>query len=251
MAKRRGCGMRVAGGAYLTTPLGNGPNSHPVECFLIDPPRAEADVFHAIGLAPRGLTLIQQGDVTHVLDWIGSDHYPNVADFIEETRAQGISRRIPRTADFARLTPRSRLFTVHSRARILNPEEYLRALLNSDEAAALHPCPAYTAWEHCQRGQADPCALLGPEPPLPCGRLWWHDVEGADGPIGEQSREIGDTIYTPDRRALGVEGRYELAIFGGFPIARIEVVADQEGGTHERALDAASAAQLPVALVDD
>lgn len=246
---QRGCGFRMAGGVYLTMPTG--PVGHPIECFLHDPcQQIEASL---LGLSPIGVSLFEDASgTTHVIDWIGSDNYPNVADFIEETRHYGVSRRVAKTLDFAKLGPGSRLFAAHSRAWISNAGEWYKS--SGPEDVDWHPCPAHTAYSHCGRGLPVPHPLQAHVQGGTCGRLWWHDVTGgklsADG-TGEYWRLIGSTTYQAEPRPEGITPVYDLAIFGAFPIAQVEVVADREGGTHESAMIAASQARLPLVLCDE
>jgi hypothetical protein len=240
---KRGCGDRVAGGIYLACPPG--PVGHPIECHLFDPAKpVEAAV---LGLSPRGVTLFDDGaGTTHVMDWIGSEHYPNVADFVEETRRLGVSRRIAKTAELARLGPRSKLFTVHSRALITNPGDWYAV-----DDVEWQPCPAHLAYAHCRRGLAAPHVIGDLDLPA-CARLWWHDVEGgAVGDDGLYFRQSGSTVYVAQERPPDVTPAYGLAIFGAFPIVQIEVIADHEGTGTESAMQAASQARLPLVLMDE
>jgi hypothetical protein len=118
---RRGCGYRQPGGAYFAVPVG--PGGRPIEEFLIDPPVVIDDP-RRLGLASVGVTLIERDGVTHVIDIVGREHYPTVASFIDEARRLGISRRAPRTIDFARITPASRLLLAHPHADIANAAEF-------------------------------------------------------------------------------------------------------------------------------
>ncbi|GGR15842.1 hypothetical protein [Deinococcus ruber] len=68
-------------------------------------------------------TFLDQAGVTHVLDWVGEGHYPEIADFIEEARLKGVSRKISHTAPISGLTKDSRLFLVHPRAAIRNADQ--------------------------------------------------------------------------------------------------------------------------------
>ena len=125
---RRGCGVRQPGGAYLAVPLG--PGGSPVEAFLLDPPIVMDPV--ALGLSAVGVTMIDRDGVTHVLDIVGREHYATVAEFIDEARRLGVSRRIARTSDFARISRASRLIVVHAHADIANAPEF--------EAGSQCPC---------------------------------------------------------------------------------------------------------------
>jgi hypothetical protein len=243
----RGCGFRAAGGVYLTMPTG--PVGHPIECFLLDPcQQIGADL---LGLSPIGVSLFEDANgITHVMDWIGAENYPNVADFIEETRRHGVSRRVAKTLDFARLSVGSRLFAAHSRALIQNPGDWYDGV--SEEDVEWHPCPAHTAYSHCGRGLATPHLLQPHVNGGTCARLWWHDVTGGEvSDDGTYYRTIGSTTYAAQERPEGVTPVYELALFGAFPIAQIEVVADREAGTHESAMIQSSQARLPLILVDE
>jgi hypothetical protein len=148
---RRGCGTREPGGAYLAVPLG--PDGKPIEHFLIDPPFV-VDA-NALGLAPVGTTMIERDEVTHVLDVVGREHYPTVAEFIEEATRLGVSRRISGTADFSRLGPRSRLLLLHAHADIANAPQF----------ASTRRCPSELP-EHLAEGFNGMCARLWLDEPL-------------------------------------------------------------------------------------
>jgi len=115
----RGCGRRTSGAAYWE--CGMSPDGRPIEEFLIDAPTL---IPPGLAVAPRGVSLITVGGVTHVVDWIGAAHYPNVLDFVAEVARFGLSRRLPSSLDFARLTPASRILLVHARARVENASVY-------------------------------------------------------------------------------------------------------------------------------
>jgi hypothetical protein len=70
---RRRCGTREPGGAYMALPLG--PGGSPVEAFLVDPPIV-VDA-GALGLSAVGVTMIDRGGVTHVLDVVGRRALPD------------------------------------------------------------------------------------------------------------------------------------------------------------------------------
>jgi len=148
---RRGCGTREPGGAYMAVPLG--PGGSPVEAFLVDPPVAVDAA--ALGLSAVGTTMIERDGVTHVLDVVGREHYPTVAEFVDEARRLGISRRISRTAAFERLTPDSRLLLLHPHALIANAPEF--------PSGAVCPCGVA---EHFAANFAGMCARLWRQEPL-------------------------------------------------------------------------------------
>ncbi len=246
---RRGCGRRVRGGIYLE--VGLGPGGRPVEDFLIDPPlKLGPEALTALGVHPVGVSLVERQGATHVLDWVGSEHYPNVADFVEEVRVAGLSRRLSRSLDFSRLGPGSRILLIHARAWIDNAQEYYRSLAEGAPRPYQQPgarrcprrLPGHDNWSN---------------PPTMCAQLWWQDVAGGhpvdDNPFrGPRTtvREMPAFSYLGLRPPDGVEARYTPAIFASFPVSRLVVISDPAGG-HEEPLRAASRAHLPVELEEE
>lgn len=143
---RRRCGVRQPGGAYLAVKLA--PGGQPIETFLVDAPKVVSK--DALGLSPVGVTLLEVGETTHVLDIVGRQDYPTVSSFIDEARRLGVSRTIARNSEFWRLTKESKLLLLHEHADIAN--------------AAIYPatcrCP-------CERDEHLDAAFRGM-----CARLW-------------------------------------------------------------------------------
>jgi hypothetical protein len=149
---RRGCGYRQPGGAYLAVPLG--PGGRPIEDFLVDPPVViDSDQRAALGLAAVGVALVERAGATHAFDIVGREHYRTVAEYVDEVRRLGVSRRISRTADFSRLNPDSRLVLLHEHADVANALEF----------PAERRCPTERD-EHLEAGYRGMCA-----------RLWWDE----------------------------------------------------------------------------
>ena len=115
----RGCGTRVAGGIYAV--VGLSPWGRPIEDFLTDPSiPIDTDEFN---LSPVGVMVVKADGPpkrTAVFDWIGEEHYPSPAHFIEETRRKGISRRLSSRSDFAELDAASTLVLCHPKAYLEN-----------------------------------------------------------------------------------------------------------------------------------
>jgi len=227
----RGCGERKQGGIYGE--CGLSPFGRPLEDFLMDPP-VPIDVA-ALGVSPIGVTLLADPatGATHILDWIGETYYPNVTDMLEEVRRFGLSRRLPRTLDFSRLDGQSRLLLVHRRALLLDPAPYL-----ADRQRA---CPKELP-EH-----ASPAA------PTPhCAALWWEDVRHGEPEARPDPRQVRRSMpsfsYLARCAPAAASDRSAPAIVASFPLSRLVVIDDPEGGTHEAALAKASAAHLPVEL---
>jgi hypothetical protein len=104
------------------------PFGRPLEDFLLCPPVIVNT--ETLGITPIGVKLLQHKDGKHhVFDWVGAEHYPNVADFIEEAKRYGISRRASRTVEFSKITDGSRLVLLHSRAHINLHQMYQRSRL--------------------------------------------------------------------------------------------------------------------------
>lgn len=233
-AVKRGCGFRVPGSLYIE--VLTGPDGKPLEFFLADPPRP-VDA-KALGITPRGMHPVTDADgVTHVFDWVGSQHYPAATDILEETRAFGLSRRIPRTFPFESLGPGSRIVLLHARGYLANHAHYYQAL--------------ETGWR-CPKARDDHRDLPWPE--AMCAGLWWDDLDPAlagERIEGRQVwRQIGATRYPVRIRPEGLTPRYQVAIIAAFPIGRIAAIRDRHGGAHEAAMRAASRARLPITLED-
>jgi len=106
---KRACGVRKTNGLYLC--INTSQYGKPIEHFLLDP-------IKICDLKPFRTPIIIEGKkVNHIMIYVGKEFYPFVSDYIEESRVQGISRRIPKSFPFERLTPfESRMFFVHERA---------------------------------------------------------------------------------------------------------------------------------------
>lgn len=250
VAVARGCGTREKGGVYLE--CGLSADGVPIEEFYVDPPRA-VDLA-ALGVTAIGTKLIFVAGVWHVVDVVGADSYPNVADYLEEVKRFGMSRRISRSTDFSRLSRSSRVLLIHKRACITNANDYTLA------DGALWQCPREIP-EH-----AYPAIR---ETPVCCAGVWWRDVTGGeqvpDGPeiptfYWEQrgytrerlvERLMPSFSYRAMRAPDEVVPRYQHGIFAQLPISRLVVVRDPEGATHEDAVEAASKAEMPVVLVEE
>lgn len=239
IACERGCGERLAGGIYLE--VGFGPHGQPPEAFLIDPPMAvDPD---ALGLSPVGVTLVRDPGtgVTHVFDWVGSEHYPNVADFCEEFYRFGVSRRAARTIDFSALTTASRLVLLHSRAIIVNRQEYY-----ASRTPTMWTCPKKITSHYSDHSQHFREM---------CIRLWWEDVEGglsSDDPDNPRRviRRQPSFSYLAHRRPAGATPLYHLGIFANLPIHQIAVIRDPLEETHEAAATSARRSKIQVNLED-
>lgn len=243
-AQERGCGKRVKGGVYAEVPLS--PFGTPWEEFLMEPPVPVEDF--QVRITPVGVTLIEHAGVTHVVDWVGSQHYPNVADFVEEMKRLGCSRRLPSSLDFSRITKDSRLLLVHAGALVTN-----WYTLYANQKGAPITCPKRSPTHDVERLAFG----KGGEPETFCVGAWWHDLERGQpyNPEGTgNKRAVVRTLangatYNGFERVAGSMRR--AAVFASLPISRIAVVRDPDGGAHVTAQEKAARAGVPVIVEDE
>ena len=239
-----------------------GEKGKPLEYFLVDPPRP---VDERWGLSSRGVTLADVNGTPCVLDHVGQDSYPNVADFLEEVRRFGSSRRVQGTFDFRALGPGSRHLFVHPRAQIDNPQEYwdygpeagYDYAVDSLPGRVLPPDPMDPTF--CVTRRAD---HRGHDFKGMCASLWWHDLHpdtvvyaSEEGIFEKQvaweatvKRQMPGFSYHAFSRPQDTHPRYTPAVFLYLPIHRLVVIEDPEGGAHDEALKKAEKAGLPVEL---
>jgi hypothetical protein len=218
---RRGCGLRLEGGTYWEYGLAPGDD---LADFLIDVPLPLPTL---LDLAAVGVKMIERGGVSHVVDWVGAEFYPNVADLLEEAQRFGLSRRLSGGLDFARLTPASRILLVHARAYVANSAAY-----------GPYPCPL-------ERHLPDTPA---------CAGVWWRDLDGGTALADPADplavlRRLPSCSYRGYRRPEGVTPRYRPAFFASFPASRLVVVRSADG-RHTGTLSRVRGAALPVVEVE-
>lgn len=227
----RGCGTRKENGVYAE--VGTGPGGRPTEDFLVCPP-TKIDPAE-LGISPVGVKLVEHQGVWHIIDWVGSEYYPNVADFIEEVRRFGMSRRLPRTLDFSKLTDKSRILLVHARAWIENFGAYADYWMDG----RYNRCP-----QHIDTHDL-------PDAPEMCCGGWWQDVEYGRATAEQRivNRAMPSFDYIAAQRPAHVTPSYAPAIFASFPISRLVVIKGRSG-EHEETKARVQRAGLPVDLED-
>ena len=227
----RGCGTRTSGGVYLE--CGTGYGGRPLEFFLADPPiPLTCDT-------KLGVQLIERDGVVHVLDWVGKQHYPNCADFLEEGRRLGFSRRISKTLDLSRLSAESRILIVHAKGLVVNyqalrpfmPESYNDAFENE----LIKPAHKH----HC--GHLERIAIPGHHLHDPykyaCTRDLWAVPPATrveDGTPPRYVREFASVSYevfplAPDAPMP----EYTPALVASLPITNVSVIKAQDGSHAE------------------
>ena len=216
MSNERGCGSRVVGGVYAE--VKNGAGGSPIEAFLVDPPRA-VDAL-ALGLTDKGVRLIEIGGVWHVFDIVGTNHYPYVADFVEEGRRMGISRRLPQNLDFEKLDPdQSHLVLLHRKALITNVQE-------AGFLERYHVCPK--ALPDHEEGLLDGM----------CAAFWWQDFSAkALDEDGIRTMKNGDQYVGRLRPQGRAKPERELAIFMSLPITNLAVIRGRNTEENARVQD--------------
>lgn len=225
VAGERGSGRRLANGIYAECDLRK--YGSPVESYLFDPPVSvppdlAVDPFQARLLQTSLLIGGVRRAVVHVVDWIASANYLNVADFIEEARLLGVSRLLGSDLDFSLLTKESRLILVHSRAMIAN---------------AL----AYTQDRQCPKGKKHKAGVQ-------CCGLWWEDIHDGDPLDGSRAvvRQTKSVQYLGLAAPTAVVPDYAPGFFASFPISRLVAVA---GDRTEEQLAKLRRSALPTAIV--
>lgn len=231
-AVKRGCGTRKQGAVYAE--CGNSRNGKPVEAFLLCPPVVVDE--KALGISPIGVKLIEG----NVWDWVGSQYYPNVTDFIEEVRRFGMSRRLPKTFDFAKLDPGARMMLLHSQAHIDEPSPYH---LDRKGGHALG-----LDWEWCPIG-VHPKEYTGM-----CAGLLYEDVNKVKR-VGDNKKGRIGTVEMPSFEyvaAIPPAGKHKhiLAIFASFPITRLAVIRADDG-SHNETAEKVSMSSIPCEVVNE
>jgi hypothetical protein len=231
ISPQRACGKRVAAGIYAETRLS--PSGRPVESFILCPPKP-IDI-EDWGLSPLGARLIDIDGIWHIFDIVSKADY-SVADYVEETRAKGASRRLSSKLAFSKLSESSLLILIHEQAIIENYNEYPQPpILN---------CPLDIHLS--QLGEM-------------CAGLWWHDIPADELQSQTESswqyRSLpGGVTYAAHARPDGVVPIYHYAIFMSLPITNLTVIAGrnpQEQEKAEEAFQAASLGGLPVFMEEE
>jgi hypothetical protein len=222
-------GARSIGGLYLESGLTV--DGAPIENFLIDAPHPVDPL--SMGVTALGVTLYAGMDgVTHVLDMVGSSHYPFVSDFIEEGRTMGFSRKVSPTLDFSKLGPGSRLVFLHAKGRVDNWADF------TPEMFPDFACP-------CGKGERH---AVGTES---CIGLHWQVAPGHTT-VSRVRFLAPPNSYTLGRRdpAYPVpEAKYVPAMFASVPITSISLVS--HGGKYDAAkLAKAQQSGLPVDVTE-
>ena len=205
---QRMCGTgRQAGSIYVECGLFL--NGTPIHQYLKDPPERIQPAMH--GMSRLGVQVITKDGISHIIDWVGEDSYPYPADFIEEAKRMGVSRKIQPNADLRLIGKNSFLILVHSKGSMNNMEEV--------SAATDFLCP------NLKHQQGERC----------CGLHW-----AAPGDENNQ-RQLAEGSYdvippSPD----APKPEYVPAIFMAVPISAITIIRNHDGSVNNAAWESVS-----------
>lgn len=229
----RGCGRRKAGGAYME--CGGSPVGRPIEYFLLCPPQVVDP--KELGITAVGVQLVELEGTWHVIDWVGEKYYPHVADFIEEVRRFGASRRLPKDLDYSKLTPESRMILLHPQAHIDEPFVYDQYRIGG-KAFDME-------WDKCPKDKIHTKSEM-------CAGLFWEDVRSVkhDKNIRIGDREMPSFTYRAATPPGKEKVKHSLAMFAMLPITRLVVIQSKDG-SHERTFEAVSKSSIDSEVVDE
>lgn len=209
---------------HIYAECGLSPHGVPLERFLIDLP-IPVDPRH-LSLSSQGVTFVERQGTWHVVDVIGESHYTYPSDFIEEARAIGVSRKLPRTGKFSRLTRGSTLILIHPWGRVTN----------SLQLASFTP------------GFACPCGH-GHSATDPCAGYHWSAAE-ANVP-GTLKRRLKRTTYEVRPLSSGAPAlEFTSAYILRVPISNLSVIRNRDGSVNRQSRAMANQARLPIIDAD-
>ena len=230
----RGCGDRTAGGLYLE--LKTSEHGRPLLDFLLDPPvrigkeweKDRGITLSALGVQMFSETLPSGRVVKHIVDVIGKEHYPNLADYLEESSRLGISRKLSSRLNLSGITKESTLIMVHDKAWVGNMYDY-------------------PEWHCIKRINIHARGAL-PTDGFCCSGIWWQDLEPAGTEVIRErlvNRKMPSFSYRAYLRPEGVNPKHERAIFAVFPLAGANM-AVIKGEGEDRSRQSAHKSGLPV-----
>jgi len=214
-AEERGCGFREDGGIYSMCLLST--RGTPIEEYLVDPPLV-IDI-NEIGLSSIGVKLIQNEEgYWDVWDVVGSNNYPNACDMIEEIKRLGMSRRLPSTLEFDKLTLISKHILIHARGYTEQFNEFDR----------YESCPK-SIFNHDRIWPTEMCI----------GRYYDALIE-AEKEGDHVVRTIPCKSYIGYSLPENLEIEWKHAVFMSLPITCLHVVGDSEksDNSYEKATEA-------------
>jgi len=172
-------------------------------------------------------------EVMHIIDVVGKQHYPNLADYVEEMGRYGISRKLSRRLNLSGLSKKSRLYLAHDKAWVSNIYDY-------------------GDWKCLKNKHVHKPGVL-PKEDCCCSGIWWQDLN-PDGCQTVRGRLVRRTMpsfkYQGYVRPEGVVPLYERGIFAIFPLGGANLTVINGPGAEE-ATAAAQRASLPIEQSED
>jgi len=237
MSNARGCGAaRTEGGVYLESGLS--PFGQPLESFLMDPPLP----WVGERLPRLGVKMMLVEQIWHIVDVVGEKAYPSPADYLEEGRRLGFSRKVNPKLDFQCLTPgASRIITLHPKAILTSIERHANQELGNffesmDEGSPannpkMHFCPHLKA-------TGDDDSHVHQDNFMCLGLHWmlWESTEPNYSGPKTGGRRVASTVYDvvkPHARLVNPE--WKVGIIASLPITNIAVIKARDNSHIETA----------------
>lgn len=215
----RGCGVaRTQGDIYLEFAL-HLAGAQGIAACLVDPPIPfDQRLWGVPSIGVR--TFPDAQGVTHLVDVVGQDSYPEVMDFLTEALRMGVSRKIPGDFAFEELTPQSTVRLVHARAHVRNHAQY-----------------AGVPDSHCPKGHQ-----AGQD----CLHLMFHATPR--DPDGTRSVPAGK--YPLRSQPAGVTPVLGMANFLTIPVSHLTLIRHPDPAVMQRQLARLKNARIPVVISD-
>lgn len=277
----RGCGDREPGGVYIESGLSS--RGRPLEEFLVDPPLPIPEGLDLINKPQVWQRMLPSGEPAQDADglptydlliWVGAEFYPYCADYLEEVRRFGASRRLNPNLDLSLLSKSSRMILAHP--LVINtawqqqcpPESCLKEVPGHDASVIMRDHEGADATDETKREliagplQQDTdnstksfLPLVLPNAPRtgPCIFKLWDlipleaaqtVIEVVESEAGKHHagrvafplclRHIGSTIYQYHPTGESADGLVP-GVFAVLPITGFALIRFQDGSVNERA----------------
>jgi hypothetical protein len=275
----RGCGDREPGGVYVESGLSS--RGRPLEEFLVDPPLPVPEGLDLVNKPQIWQRMLPSGEPAQDVDglpifdlliWVGAEFYPYCADYLEEVRRFGASRRLNPNIDLSLLSKSSRMILAHP--LVINtawqqqcpPESCLKEVpghdasitvsdvttTGSDERKRMIAGPLQQDTDNSTKSLLPPMLQNTPRTGPCLFKLWelipleeaQTVIEVVESEAGRHRagtaefplclRQIGSTIYQYHPTGESCEGLVP-GVFAVLPITGFALIRDLDGTVNERA----------------
>jgi hypothetical protein len=219
----RGCGEPAADSMYWMIPTS--PDGVPIEYYLLDPLKR---IPAGIKIRKRGLTLIQVGEVWHVVDHVGSGPYPNALDWFYEAKAHKFHQKIDSNLDFSKLDKtRSWYFVVHDRVIPVYPDipGWYEEWNEAEDLIVLTCIQGRENHDRMWQG-----ATFPHEEWEPCASLLWTDIiqgefaDERDARLRKVHRKTVSVEYTGYCLDADEPTKWARGFFAAFPLSIMQSI---------------------------